>query len=90
MEEAGWVIQHDQDVYLAHLIVLPGQLVSRIVCSNGELILGLLIISSVGPLLRMSEGGLKTSPENNVHSVSCDENFSGDKGRLEQVDIKTF
>lgn len=43
-------------VYLAHLVVHPGQLISRIICSNGELILGLLIFSSVDPLLRMSEG----------------------------------
>lgn len=43
-------------VYLAHLPVLPGQLVPRIICSNGKLILVLLIICSVGPLLRRSEG----------------------------------
>lgn len=43
-------------VYLAHLPVLPGQLVPRIVCGNGKLILVLLIACSVGPLLRRSEG----------------------------------
>lgn len=51
------VLDHRQGgVYLAHLVVHPGQLISRIICSNGELILGLLIIRSVDPLLRMSEG----------------------------------
>ncbi len=50
------VVQHDQGVYLAHLPVLPGQLVSRIICSYGELILRLLIVSSVDPLIRASEG----------------------------------
>lgn len=49
--------RHHPDSYLAQLIVLPGQLVPGILCRYGELILGLLIISSVEPLLRMSEGG---------------------------------
>lgn len=43
-------------LYLAHLPVLSGQLVPRIICSNGKLILVLLITCSVGPLLRGSEG----------------------------------
>lgn len=42
-------------VYLAHLVVLSGQLVPRIICGNGELILVLLIIFSVDPLLRRSK-----------------------------------
>lgn len=53
-EEAGQSYRHDHDVYLAHLVVLSGQLVSRFLCSYAVFTLVLLIISSVDPLLRMS------------------------------------
>lgn len=55
LEEAGQSYGHNWDVYLAHLVVLSGQLVSRFICSYGVLILVLLITSSVHPLLRMSD-----------------------------------
>lgn len=65
--EAGQSYGHHRDVYLAHLVVLFGQLVSRFICSYGVLILGLLIISSVDPLLRMSDVIKDKAPEYNTH-----------------------
>lgn len=66
-EKAGQSYGHDRDVYLAHLVVLSGQLVSRFICSYGVLILVLLIISSVDPLLRMSDAIKDKAPEYNTH-----------------------
>lgn len=66
-EEAGQSYRHHLDVYLAHLVVLSGQLVPRFFCSYGVFILVLLIISSVDPLLRMPNVIKDTAPEYSTH-----------------------